>query len=152
MQELLANIWQPKLGSSNLFWDVLLVPTNGDINRFGEAVMGRGVALQVKQRYPGAAFNLGRQIRKSGNVPLNILQSPTTLLLSFPVKHHWHEQADLALIQQSLLYYDDLARTIYKDKTIFLPRPGCGNGGLDWTVVGPYCSGLPNNVYVVDLP
>jgi hypothetical protein len=61
-------------------------------------------------------------------------------LFTFPVKYHWKEQANLALIVQSahqLVSLVDCSPLTVGTKLehVYLPRPGCGNGGLMWSVV-----------------
>ena len=36
--------------------------------------------------------------------------------------------------------------------TIVIPRPGCGNGRLDWPVVRPLLESLPDTVTVITFP
>ena len=68
-------------------------------------------------------------------------------LVIFPVKHNWREKAQFDLIHTSthaLLFY----ALAYPDAIWALPRPGCGNGGLDWSMVEPIVSVLPDNVHI----
>jgi hypothetical protein len=55
-------------------------------------------------------------------------------LLSFPVKKNWWETADIELIKHSCIELVAMADSEQWTKVI-IPRPGCGNGKLDWTVV-----------------
>lgn len=52
-------------------------------------------------------------------------------IISFPVKHNWWEKADKKLIRESLLALNKMIGTEGL-KRVYLPRPGCGNGNLDW--------------------
>jgi len=129
---------------------MLCITTNGDINKSGYAVMGRGVALQAKTKYPGLASNLGTKIKTWGNAPFGGVISRVPLLFSFPVKYHWRDGADLSLIKWSTQVLGTYIRTgMGRNRTVLLPRPGCGNGGLDWEDVEPIISRLPDNVWVV---
>ena len=127
--------------------DVRVITTNGAIRRDGRCVMGRGCALQATERYPLIAKLLGDKIRHVGNI-VHILRQPVTStdtvvgngvtewLVSFPVKHHWREKAGPALIEVSartLAAFADLEGW----KAVVMPRPGCGNGHLNWTDVKP---------------
>jgi hypothetical protein len=82
-------------------------------------------------------LKLGRLLREHGNHVFDVYKGagrPT--IFSFPVKHQWHERASLALIRRSakeLLAFMDLGTW----ESAALPRPGCGNGRLDWETVRP---------------
>lgn len=70
-------------------------------------------------------------------------------LVTFPVKRHWRERA----IRELITYSAEQLRDLIKAKgwrKVYLPRPGCGNGGLDWAMVRPALEGvLPPEVVVV---
>ena len=109
--------------------DAKCITTNGITNRYGEAVMGRGVASQAKNRYPNFAAEFGRALRQGGN---QVYYWPSAALFTFPVKHHWGERADVELIITScrqLIYLLDIHTEM---QCVLLPKPGCGNGGLLW--------------------
>lgn len=125
--------------------DTICITTNGDVRRDGAAVMGRGVALQAKQRLPGIEYKLGDHIRSHGNHVCCIGS-----LIFFPVKHHWKNKANLQLIKRSAEELVALLKISTFIDTVALPRPGCGNGGLDWKdvkeIIAPI---LPDCVVVV---
>ena len=76
--------------------DAYVVTTNGAIRADGAAVMGRGVALQAKSRFPGIEHALGKLIREYGNhvgVIPRLAGWPPVAAISFPVKHHWRQAA-----------------------------------------------------------
>jgi hypothetical protein len=52
-------------------------------------------------------------------------------LASFPIKHHWHESADPALIRRSANQLLALATKFGYCQDVIM-RPGCGNGSLRW--------------------
>lgn len=111
--------------------------------------MGRGVALQARKQYPGIAFELGRILKGAGGNHVCFIPSQSLkLILAFPVKHHWRENADLELIARSVV---ELQAVIGDNSilTYVLPRPGCGNGQLVWDDVRPLLLGLPDNVHVI---
>lgn len=137
--------------------DFICVTTNGYIKSDGSLVMGRGIAREVKSLFPGIEHTLGDRVRKSGNcvhVFYNV-ERPTGRkkkfynLVSFPTKHEdWRENSDLDLIRLSALELEEIAKTL-PTRTFLLPRPGCGNGGLDWKDVKPVIDFLPNNVFII---
>lgn len=131
----------------------IAITTNGSVKHNGEAVMGRGCALEATKRFKGVAHNLGSYIKMEGNVPGYIFLEGGTnpandRLMILPVKHNWWEKADLDLINRSLLYLHKQA-VDFRDWTFHVPRLGCGNGKLDWdTEVKLFMVSLPDNVVV----
>jgi hypothetical protein len=109
-----------------------VITVNGVVKTNGEAVMGRGCAREAALRYPKLPKWLGTHILNSGNVvhlfPYN--------LITFPVKHRWWEEADIQLIERSTLQLLELVNGI-EAESVVMPRPGCGNGKLDWADVKP---------------
>lgn len=146
-------------------WDcegVLCITTNGYVKANGEGVMGAGVAKQATERIPGIAESLGRGIRRHGNVVFR-MAGPDVIrckfdrnVLAFPVKHNWRYKADLELIERSAKQLERFYEMGYIDAyedDVFLPKPGCANGGLDWSDVEPVIEkqlGHLQNLYVVD--
>jgi hypothetical protein len=125
------------------------ISTNGFVKRNGEAVMGRGCAAQAARIYPSAPRLLGQHIKRNGNVPGWIGEDNDWALIVLPVKHSWWEQADLGLIQMSVVWLREYAENNGIVTTIHVPRLGCGNGRLDWaTQVLPLMRHLPDNVLV----
>jgi hypothetical protein len=142
MKEILGNLWDYYGRPST----VILITTNNYVKTNGQAVMGRGCALEAKKRFPRIAARLGHmlQLSKDG---LNVVEKG---LWTFPVKHRWDERADLDLIRKSATYLGNAARD-NPQLTFVLPRPGCGNGGRLWMEVKPViCDLLPDNVWVID--
>lgn len=123
--------------------DVRIITTNGSIRGDGCAVMGRGCAFEASQRYVMLQRELGVMLKKYGN---HVASFPIYNIITFPVKHEWHEQADLALIKRSV---DELKRFIQAGKRFVMPRAGCGNGRLQWEDVKPILAVLPDNVRVI---
>lgn len=152
--------------------EVVCITTNGYVKRNGKAVMGRGTAYQAAQRWPNMAKLLGESIRQAGNV----VQLIRSRLLAFPVKDTggisdgtnvvahmrcrfpagstvpgWALKADLDIIRRSLAELAVL-REEYGWKRVYLPRPGCGAGELDWAQVRPLCQKYGDWLVVVDRP
>lgn len=132
-----GNLWNFKAD-----WKIITV--NGSIRKDGCAVLGRGCALEATHKYPQLQRLLGARIRTYGNRVHCFLPYK---LLTFPVKHEWWEQADIDLIALST---HQLSRWIFPDSSYVMPRAGCGNGRLQWAVVHPILSRLPDNVSVID--
>ena len=126
MQETCGNIWD-YLGRA-----VLVITTNGTLDRRGRAVLGRGCARQALQYFPDLAERLGQLQQHQGVRVLDLGVD----LVSFPVEESAWSQPDLRLIRQSARQLRDLADEKGWQK-IVVPRPGCGGGGLEWRQVKP---------------
>ena len=119
------------------YW--ITITTNGFVKNNGECVMGRGIALQAKTKFPELPLMIGQAIHQYKNKPLVL---PNHRLITFPVKHNWFEKADLELIEQSckllMVEVERLIRTkqLYKE-ILLMTKPGCHNGKLEWKDVEP---------------
>lgn len=131
--------------------DALVITTNGDVDKRGWAVMGRGIALQAARRFAdeGLKERLGWMLQHGlGNHVSYVHTSAPFSLLTMPVKHHWHEKADPDLIIRSAHELVDVARG-WAWGTIWLPRPGCGNGRLNWIDVRPLIEPILDDRFTV---
>jgi len=113
------------------YTEAICITTNGIIRNNGRAVMGAGVAKAFRDRFPGIDKNLATHILQCGNVPGNLGVYEGCLVLSFPTKYHWSDNSDLELIQQSAKLLREMVDNIGVT-TVYLPRPGCANGHLNW--------------------
>ena len=113
--------------------EAICVTTNGMIKSNGHAVMGRGIALAVNNRYH-VSLELAKHIRQHGNVPGIIGCSDDVYIISFPTKDDWRNDSDIKLIEQSARHIVSLANE-YGLTNIYLTKPGCANGHLDWNNV-----------------
>jgi len=124
-------------------WDVetdwICITTNGIVKQNGACVMGAGCARQARDRFPGLDQRLGTRIREDGNHVhyLGTIAPSERRLFSFPVKHHWAEDASLSLIRRSAKELHDVWSRSGMDPIVCIPRPGCGNGGLSYENVRP---------------
>lgn len=147
MKEIIGNVWE-LVGPD----DILVITTNGFVRKDGSAVMGRGIAYQATQHDTDVAKRLGYMITKYGNHVHYIRDEP--IWFSFPVKHHWKEQADIELIERSakeLVERLDYSFMKIPDNggKVYLPRPGCGNGRLKWEDVKPVIEPYLDDRFVV---
>ncbi|MGH8929641.1 MAG: type II toxin-antitoxin system antitoxin DNA ADP-ribosyl glycohydrolase DarG [Egibacteraceae bacterium] len=107
------------------------------INTVG--VMGKGVALQFKRRFPAMFADYQRRCA-AGQVKLGepyLWRNPDgPSIVNFPTKEHWRSVSRLADIERGLVY---LAEHIepWSVTSLAVPPLGAGNGGLDWSAVGP---------------
>lgn len=139
-----GNIWN--------YWEKgywIIIPTNGFVKKNGRAVMGRGLALQAKNRFSYLNFStiFGKRLKMYGNKVWTI---PEIRLITFPVKHNWWEIADLELIEKSAEELKFQSKCIFGE--IYLPKVGCGNGKLNWKEVEPILDAeLDDRFVIVDL-
>lgn len=101
-------------------------------------VMGRGVALGFKKRFPAMFKDYVRRC-EAGEVRLGEPYLFSTILppwvLNFPTKDHWRSVARLEDIVTGL----DFLEAHYRDwgiTSLAVPPLGCGEGQLEWRIVG----------------
>jgi len=102
-------------------------------------VMGKGIALEFKTRFPDMfADYVGRCEAKQVQLgqPYLYKRLFTPWIINFPTKDHWRSVATIKDIVQGMNYLE----TNYKDwgiTSLALPPLGCGQGQLEWRIVGP---------------
>jgi len=138
------------VGLSN---QVICITTNGVISN-GRLVMGKGIALAAKKRWPSLDYVFGRQIVADLKVNAypQVYHLVQVIIGSQPIvglqtKLHWHDPSTIDLVAESLRQLGQLALR-NPTLTYNLPRPGIGLGGLVWREVKPYCDLLPDNCVV----
>jgi O-acetyl-ADP-ribose deacetylase (regulator of RNase III) len=121
--------------------NLLEAHTEALVNTVNEVgVMGRGVALMFSEVFPentrayieacrDGKVHVGRMFVTENN---ELIQP--RWIINFPTKKHWRSPSRIEWIHAGL---EDLSRVIKIKaiKSIALPPLGCGNGGLDWSVV-----------------
>lgn len=117
-------------------------------------VMGKGLALEFKKRYP-AMFEAYRRLCEDGQFQVGDLwlyKADDKWILNFPTKRHWREKSTLDIIETGLQKF----AAIYAQEgiaSIAFPKLGSGLGGLDWeTQVKPlmerYLGELPIEIWI----
>lgn len=122
-------------------------------------VMGKGVALEFKNRWP-ANFRAYKSLcdakdLKPGQMfvfdteELFSSEGPR-YLINFPTKAHWRSKSKMEYIEDGL---DALVEAIREHgiASIALPPLGCGNGGLDWADVRPVIESKLSKLDDVDI-
>ena len=105
-------------------------------------VMGKGVALQFRERFSENYLRYKIACEKGEVQPGKMFITETGLLsapkyiINFPTKQHWKGKSKMEYIRNGL---DDLLGVIQEKniKSIAIPPLGCGNGGLNWNEVKP---------------
>jgi hypothetical protein len=142
MIEVQADLW------SLVPADATVITTNGTIKSNGACVMGRGCAKEARDRFPGIDKILGKSIALIGNIVAPLGVWGIYNIVAFPVKHSWSDEADPKLINKSVLELLVYANFMALE-SIILPRPGCGNGKLNWGDVKPLLAPLDDRFIVV---
>jgi len=138
--------------------DLLSAPAEAVVNTVNtRGVMGKGIALQVKQRWP-EVDRAYRAASKRGEVTLGHMHlvergglgDGPRFVINFPTKDHWRSRSKLSDIEAGLV---DLRTTIEKLglRSIAIPPLGCGNGGLDWADVRPLIDAALDDLDCVDV-
>jgi O-acetyl-ADP-ribose deacetylase (regulator of RNase III) len=121
------------------------------VNTMG--VMGKGLALEFKQRYPEmfAQYRTACEKKQLTIGKLMLWYAPDYWILLFPTKENWRKPSKLEYIEKGLIKFVQT----YADKSITsiaFPKLGCGNGELNWDDVRPlmenYLKNLPIDVYI----
>lgn len=101
-------------------------------------VMGKGIALSFKKTFPDN-FKQYRKACEEHRVVIGkmfVTSESNQIIINFPTKEHWRNPSQLKWIDDGL---NDLLNVIdyFKIHSLSLPRLGCSNGGLSWSVVRP---------------
>jgi len=102
-------------------------------------VMGKGVALEFKNRFPDMYEDYMARCKR-GEVKLGrpylFKRLVHPWILNFPTKEHWRSVANLAKIVEGLEYLLKHYKT-WGIESLAVPPLGCGQGQLEWKIVGP---------------
>ena len=103
-----------------------------------EGVMGAGIALDAKNRWPEIYDVYSKRCELNGFDVGEIMwaDSVSKKVALFPSKKLWRAPSKLSYISEGL---DALRTDIYQMSitSIALPHLGCSNGGLTWSEVKP---------------
>ncbi|MFD8810288.1 macro domain-containing protein [Streptomyces sp. NPDC059627] len=113
-------------------------------------VMGKGIALAFKKRYPDMFADYVRrcdakEVRLGQPYPFEV---DGHVVINFPTKAHWRSVSKLSDIIAGLEYLKANYRA-WGLRSIAVPPLGCGNGQLEWSVVGPV---LISHLAQLDIP
>lgn len=137
MRERQGDIWRL---AEELRVDAVCFTTNGFVTTRGENVMGAGIALEVKRRWPDIPARLGALLKEHGNRVFRLRVSTFGAeLVSFPTKPAltkdgepgFRGPSELPLIETGAAQLVEMADK-FGWQQVLVPRPGCGLGGLSW--------------------
>jgi len=150
VKEIFGDIWNyHELG----YW--IVITTNGTIKNSGECVMGKGIAKEAKTRFWNLASWLGWKVGTCGNhcfvYTFQRRQEDKFVLgglITFPTKQNWWERSDPYLIEKSC---QELVKLVDEEQIseIYMVRPGCKNGRLDWKDVKPILEKYLDDRFIV---
>jgi O-acetyl-ADP-ribose deacetylase (regulator of RNase III) len=137
--------------------NLLLARTEAVVNTVNTVgVMGKGIALAVKETYP-LAFSEYEAACRAGHVQIGrmFVSENKTLdgprwIIHFPTKKHWRNPSKLEWIEAGLA---DLRNLILERgiHSIAVPPLGCGQGGLAWSDVRPLIESALGNLPDVEV-
>lgn len=102
-------------------------------------VMGKGIALEFKNKYPEMYKEYVQLCAKKQVKPGEPYYYSDLLgssIINFPTKDHWRSPSKLSYIQNGLEWFRNNYQR-FNITSVAFPPLGCGNGGLPWKTVGP---------------
>jgi O-acetyl-ADP-ribose deacetylase (regulator of RNase III)/uncharacterized protein YwgA len=98
-------------------------------------VMGKGVAEQFKKRFPAMFEDYKRRIERKAvrlGEPYLYIDPSGARIINFPTKGHWRSPSRISDIEYLVAHI-----ATWGISSLAMPPLGCGNGGLEWSEVGP---------------
>ncbi len=123
-------------------------------------VMGAGVALAFKKKYPEMFKEYARECKEKEIAPgkptvwkEGDMFSKGIEIINFPTKNHWRNPSEYEYIEDGLIWLSNYLEN-KEGLTITLPALGCGHGGLDWgevkRLILKYLEKTSNNILVFE--
>ena len=123
-------------------------------------VMGAGVALAFKKKYPEMFKEYARQCKEKEIAPgkptvwkQGDMFSKGIEIINFPTKNHWRNPSEYEYVEDGLIWLSNYLKN-KEGLTITLPALGCGHGGLDWgevkRLILKYLEKTSNNILVFE--
>lgn len=124
MKEIFVNIWDYQKPNNYIG-----VTTNGVVQEDGRLIMGGGIAKEARDRFKNIDWFIGFLVKTEGN---NVYMLGSQKVFTFPTKTDPWKRSDLKLIEQSCKQLKEFMAKLPNIEGFYLPRPGCGLGGLNW--------------------
>lgn len=138
---------------------ILIITTNLQTNVKGNAVMGRGIALEARKRFPRCDEVLGNHLRTDNREHYTQIahkRDCDLIVCAVPTKDHWKNPSTPQLIERALQSIIRIEVDIVQMGLIpifLIPELGCGNGGLSWPDVKPlFTKYLVSNQFIIVHP
>jgi ribA/ribD-fused uncharacterized protein len=140
--------YRPGSDVSKMKADVIVNTVNANLSKAsqdgsrqeGNPVMGKGVALAFKDLYGDAILRPYAKAIREGSLRAGGVQLLTMpdgqVVANLATKQDWRDESRMEWVEDALIA---LASEMRKagHRSVALPPPGCGNGGLDWKDVEP---------------
>ncbi|VVP88561.1 hypothetical protein PS938_01355 [Pseudomonas fluorescens] len=104
-------------------------------------VMGAGVALAFKNKYPEMFKEYALACKNGEYKPgrpkvwrMSDMFDKEFEIINFPTKNHWRRPSEYKYIEDGLVWLENFLSSRPGVK-VTLPALGCGHGGLDWNIV-----------------
>ncbi|MCM1410172.1 MAG: macro domain-containing protein [Lachnospiraceae bacterium] len=104
-------------------------------------VMGAGVALEFKNRYPDM-FKAYVEVCKKGEIAPGkpyvweeVDLFSRCIIINLPTKVHWRNPSEYEYIEKDLVWLKDYLQNVSENFIVTLPALGCGHGALEWNIV-----------------
>lgn len=118
------------------YGDYAVIPTNMTLRQNGNAIMGAGLALQARDRYPDLEQRYGASLRAGDSVYVD----HEYRLVLVPTKDDWREPSTWQLVEDAVIALQHL------ELPLAIPLLGAGRGGLNSTDVKNFLIlRFPNN-------
>lgn len=110
--------------------------------------MGKGIALQFKQAFPGNFAAYAQAVKRGEVQPGRMfvwsagLVTNPRYIVNFPTKRHWRGRSRIEDIEAGLTALVQEIRRL-GIRSIAVPPLGCGNGGLEWSGGAPAADQMP---------
>lgn len=143
MLERKANFWEIAHE-----YNLLCCLTNWSTDRFGNLIMGGGLAKEFAEKFPHLPSVWGEFVLKNDPRLIFAPCGEYQELVSFPTKIEVWKDAKIDLIEKCAKELDEYCTR--NNVNALIGRPGCGLGGLDWeTQVKPIMSDCSNLITVI---
>lgn len=105
-------------------------------------VMGKGIALEFKNKFPDMFVAYKKVCKQGGMHPgkvwiwqetANIIENKKLHnVICFPTKEHWMNKSNIEWIESGLKSFVESTKRYSYSGGVAFPKLGCNNGGLDW--------------------
>ena len=102
-------------------------------------VMGKGIALEFKNHFPDMFEDYLERCKRHEirpGIPYLYRTLIPPQIINFPTKEHWKSVSRVSDIERGLDYLSEHYKA-WDVTSLAIPPLGCGNGQLEWRVVGP---------------
>ena len=137
-----------KIVSGNLFKANATILVNA-VNTVG--VMGAGIALQFKHKYPEMFIEYAQKCKnkelKGGDIWVWKVPNSETWILNIATKEFWGNPSNLIWVKKGLMNLSKwLTKNAKTTDIVAIPALGCGKGELLWETVSPLMQKALENI------